>query len=290
MGCLFDASSGELLWEDKLNAPKCLFLDKRYLSPGGIYEAATGKRIGESGMQVQGGGCGMVTWVPALDGGLAHVSMGVKSPCGVGAYAAGGILSFAPSQCDCWPHQRGAAGFAPGAKLFSQVKDKPKHPLVRGAGFQPADTVNGQVENLPHDWPEYRGGLRRTGYSKIKAGKTSRVQWVSKLEEPLKVPTGHDMHRDQWLDRPTPPVTAGELAFYGSSDGSVRAVRIENGENAWTFWTGGAVLTSPVVSNGRLFIGSGDGWVYCLDASSGELLWKWRGAPADHRVLSCMAN
>lgn len=28
------------------------------------------------------------------------------------------------------------------------------------------------------------------------------------------------MHRKEWLDRPTPPVTAGGLTYYGASDGS----------------------------------------------------------------------
>jgi hypothetical protein len=64
----------------------------------------------------------------------------------------------------------------------------------------------------------------------------------------------------------------------------VRAVRVEDGQPGWTFWTGGPVLTSPAVANGRVYVGSGDGWVYCLDSDSGELIWKWRGAPVDRRV------
>jgi hypothetical protein len=93
------------------------------------------------------------------------------------------------------------------------------------------------------------------------------------------------MHRDEWLDRPTAPVTAGGLAFYGASDGSVRAVNVADGKSAWTFWTGGPVLTSPAFADGRLYVGSGDGWVYCLDAVTGELAWRWRGAPVDQRII-----
>ncbi len=139
-------------------------------------------------------------------------------------------------------------------------------------------TGNADASGLPlnedHGWPQYRGGIRRVGYADTSAVKTAHVQWVSKRDVSLDVPAGHDMHRDRWLDRPTPPVTARGLAFYGSSDGSVRAVRIEDGQTAWTFWSGGAVLTSPAVSNGRLITGSNDGWVYCLD-----------GAPADRRSV-----
>jgi outer membrane protein assembly factor BamB len=118
----------------------------------------------------------------------------------------------------------------------------------------------------------------------IPAGDKARVRWIVPLDKPFPVPDGHDMHRAEWLDRPTAPVTAGGLAIHGCSDGSVRAVRIEDGQPGWTFWTGGPVLTSPAVANGRVYVGSGDGWVYCLDSNSGELIWKWRGASVDRRI------
>lgn len=285
VGFLFDAASGKLLWQDRLKAPKCLFLDKRYLTPAGIFEADTGARIGESGMEIQGSGCGIVTWVPALEGGLSHVAFGVKSPCGVGAYAAGGMLSFAPSQCDCWPHQRGAAGFASGAELLQQVREHPQHPLIQGTDLQSTHASAEPTRSSVLDWPQYRGGIKRPGNSEVSVGESAQLLWHSKPEQLLSVPPGHEMHRDTWLDRPTPPVTAGNTAYYASSDGSIRAVDLADGKTVWTYWTGGAVLSAPAVNHERIYAGSNDGWVYCLHAHSGKLLWKWRGAPADRRVI-----
>ncbi len=280
-GFFFDAQTGDLLWSDSLKAPKCVFLEHQYLTPSGTFEAATGQKIGEQGLTVEGGGCGLVTWVPGLEAGLGHVAMGVKSPCGVGAYAAGGMISFAPSQCDCWPHLRGAIGFGSGDSLLRQARENPEHPLVRS----PASLPSAALQSSPGDWPHYRGDHRHLGAVQHPAPEQPSLAWHTPVAHPLHVPEGHDMQRDEWLDRPTPPVTAGGLVFQGSSDGSIRAVRIDNGSEAWTYWTGGPVLSPPLVHEGILYAGSGDGWVHALRADSGERVWKWRGAPVDRRVV-----
>jgi outer membrane protein assembly factor BamB len=270
-GLLFSTTDGKLLWKDQRRAPNSFFVDDRYYGPKSFYESATGKELGEASHE--GGGCGMVTWVPGMQAGLSHVALGMKSPCGVGAYAAGGMVLFAPSQCDCWPHLRGAAGFIAAGELI------PAHPLETGAALAP------MLAAKSNDWPQYRGNVWRTGEAAISLGQSAQVRWVAKAVQSLPVPAGHELQRMEWLDRPTPPVTAGGLAFYGVSDGSLRAVKTVDGQPAWTFWTGGAVLTSPAVSGGRVYAGSADGWVYCLDAATGQLAWRWRGAPAERRIM-----
>jgi outer membrane protein assembly factor BamB len=270
-GLICSTTDGKLLWKDKVRGPKSFFVGDRYYTTKSFFDAATGKTLGASALE--GTGCGIVTWTPGLDKGLSHVAFGLKSPCGVGTYAAGGVVVIASSQCDCWPHLRGAAGLVTAAEL------KPAHPLETGNA--PAPTLR----HAPGDWPQYRGDARRTGGAFIAAGNAAQVRWVAKPAQLLPVPPGYDMQRMEWLDRPTPPVTAGGLAFYGVSDGSVRAVKIADGKPAWTFWTGGAVLTSPAVAGGRVYAGSADGWVYCLDAATGQLAWRWRGAPAEWRIM-----
>jgi outer membrane protein assembly factor BamB len=270
-GMLFNTADGKLLWQDKRRDPKGFFVGDRYYTPKTFYEAATGKELGESGME--GGGCGIATWVPAMEKGLGHVAFGFKSPCGVGAFVAGGVLVHTASQCDCWPHLRGAAGLVAASEL------KPAHPLETGNAPAP------KLAAAAGDWPLYRGDARRTGNASIAAGGAAQVQWVARPEPLLPVPEGHDRQRLEWLDRPTPPVTAGGLAFCGASDGAVRAVRCADGKPSWTFWTGGAVLTAPAVAGGRVYAGSADGWLYSLDAATGQLAWRWRGAPADQRIM-----
>ncbi|MCH5375167.1 MAG: PQQ-binding-like beta-propeller repeat protein, partial [Planctomycetes bacterium] len=267
-GLVFSADNGRLLWNDTVRGPKCFFVGNRYFSSQGILEASTGNPIGPS--ETIGSGCGIVTWAPGLDKGLGHVALGLKSPCGVGAFAAGGTLVFSPSQCDCWPHLRGAAGFSSGENVFRQARENPEHPRERGLQGEPNALASGSArtgtaDQTPEasaygslgDWPLYRGDPKRNGLAMISAGDDARIRWTLAPDKPFPVPEGHDMHRAEWLDRPTPPVTAHGLAVYAASDGSVRAVQIDNGQPAWTFWTGGPVLTSPAIAHGRVYVGSG---------------------------------
>ena len=276
-GFIFDSVKGTLLWEDSLAAPKCFFLDATYLSPGGVFDAFTGSKVGE--VKMEGAGCGIVTWVPGLDGALGHVSLGVKSPCGVGTFAACGVLVYSPSQCDCWPFVRGAAGFASANNIIAQAAEHATHPLVKG------DAPAAALRAASGDWPQYRGDVRRSGAAEMKAPATAELRTIVKGEHALPLPDGHDMHRMEWLDRPTSPVTAGGMAFHASSDGSVRATHLADGKSAWTYWTGGAVFSAPSFADGRVFVGSADGWVHCLDAATGKLAWRWRGAPAEHAMM-----
>ncbi|MGA2618865.1 MAG: PQQ-binding-like beta-propeller repeat protein [Thermoguttaceae bacterium] len=276
-GLVFNAADGKLLWKNKAAGPKNFFVGDRFYCPAGALDGSTGELLERT--HFLGGWCGISTWVPALKTGLGHVAFGMRSPCGVGIYAAGGVVVVMPSQCDCWPVLRGAGGLAPAGGVLRQVKQSPQHPLETGSA------PDGVLRAAAGDWPQYRGDVRHSGAAAISAGLAPRVRWIAKLDRPFPVPEGCDMHRMEWLERPTPPVTAGEMAFYGASDGAVRAVRMGDGKRAWSSWTGGAVLTAPTVADGRVYFGSCDGWLYCLDAASGELVWRWRGAPAERRMM-----
>jgi len=190
-GFIFDSAKGALLWEDKLLAPKCFFLDWTYLSPSGVFDAFTGSKVGDT--RVTGSGCGIMKWGPGLDEAVNHTSFGVKSPCGVGAFAAEGLLHFAPSQCDCWPLVRGGVALTSGGTIF-ETAAKGTHPLVKGNA--PASKLAASAG----DWPEYRGGGMRRGVTMTKTAGTATMQAVVKVAHALPVPEGHDMHRIEWLD------------------------------------------------------------------------------------------
>ncbi len=267
----FDTRDGHLLWSNFMWGPKRYFVGDLFYGVSDAFEAATGIKVGANNML--GSGCGVATWASGLSEGVGHVALGVKSPCGVPTFVAGGVLNFTPSHCACWPYYRGAVGYMATGELLQQ------HLLE--SGHASAATVKAAAG----DWTQYRGDTRRTGGTVASAGTAMKVRAIATMEQVFPVPTGYNGQRMEWLDRPTPPVTAGGFAFYGASDGSLRAVKLATGKPAWTFWTGGAVLTSPAFASGRLYAGSGDGWVYCLDAATGQLVWRWRGAPADRRIM-----
>ncbi len=67
----------------------------------------------------------------------------------------------------------------------------------------------------------------------------------------------------------------GVLSLTGTTHASNLQDR-EEGEEIWSFETGGPVLSSPTVVDGSLYIGSHDQHVYALDAGNGEEQWNFQ--------------
>jgi outer membrane protein assembly factor BamB len=88
------------------------------------------------------------------------------------------------------------------------------------------------------------------------------------------------------FDRVSHVVISKGLVCFGSSiDGSVTAIDADTAEPHWKFHTGGPVRFAPVVWKDRLYVVSDDGFLYGLKLSNGELINRWRGGPAEDRVL-----
>lgn len=71
------------------------------------------------------------------------------------------------------------------------------------------------------------------------------------------------------------PVVADGLAFVGSYDGKLYAVRQDTGVPVWSFATKGPVNSSPAVANGVAYFASLDGNFYAVDARSGKERWHF---------------
>jgi outer membrane protein assembly factor BamB len=71
------------------------------------------------------------------------------------------------------------------------------------------------------------------------------------------------------------PACDGEKVYFGDRAGIFHAVRVQNGELAWTFETGNMILSPASFSTDKkkIIFASEDMHVYCL-APSGNLIWK----------------
>ncbi|BBN82231.1 hypothetical protein PA25_22160 [Pseudoalteromonas sp. A25] len=63
-------------------------------------------------------------------------------------------------------------------------------------------------------------------------------------------------------------------AYFGSDDGKLYALNVEQPYLKWTYSTQGIVRSKPAISNHQLFFSSDDGYLYALNRWSGTLLWK----------------
>ncbi len=110
--------------------------------------------------------------------------------------------------------------------------------------------------------------------------RNGKIRWQSALRDgPLeRVPPGEPGARyDHFSSSAT---VSGEVAYVGSSDGSLHAITLADGAKRWSWNAGDAITGTPAVLDGRVHVGSFDGNVYAIDAASGEPLWQHEtGAP-----------
>ncbi len=133
------------------------------------------------------------------------------------------------------------------------------------------------------DWPLSRHDERRSGATSQTLPAELHLQWTREL--PPLVPAWPDQPRVQF-DAVYDPIVVGSTLFLASSrHDTVTAYDTRSGAEKWTFHADGPIRFAPAAWEGRLYVVSDDGFLYCLDAALGSLHWKFRGAPADRRIL-----
>ena len=134
------------------------------------------------------------------------------------------------------------------------------------------------------DWPMYRCGPGRTGYSPTSLPTELAPRWSFCLPGGLQ-PAWPQNNR-LLEDRAAQTVVADGTVFFGSStDGKVYALDEITGRLRWTRPTDAPIRFAPAVWKDRLLVASDDGNLYALSTKSGHLLWKRRGGPDDRAIL-----
>jgi len=138
------------------------------------------------------------------------------------------------------------------------------------------------------DWPAYRHDLARSGVTEEALSVPLHPQWIYTSAHPPKPAwpePGRELNRLAF-DYAHETVVAGGLVYFGSSaDHKVYAVRLDSGQEQWSFFTEGPVRFAPAIEGERVFVCSDDGRLYCLSATDGVLLWRFDGGPRNERML-----
>jgi hypothetical protein len=83
-----------------------------------------------------------------------------------------------------------------------------------------------------------------------------------------------------------PVIADGRLLVASVDTHTIHALKADSGEPMWSFTAGARVDSPPTIYEGRALFGSADGYVYCLDVNNGALVWRFRAAPEDRRMTS----
>ena len=195
-----------------------------------------------------------------------HYVSPMRPSCHDGVTIANGLLYWWPSVCDCQLTLYGATCLSPAGDFNFSAHATEAERLEKSTIDFTAVTA---ISESPADWPTFRGN--NTGSVKTESIIFEKCDRLWQFTPKNKF-------------TPTAPVTAEGMVFLSGSNGIVRALGAETGEQQWIFYTGGGVRISPTVWNSRVLAGSGDGWVYSLEARTGQLLWRFRAAPEERKI------
>ncbi|ALU45915.1 outer membrane protein assembly factor BamB family protein [Pseudoalteromonas rubra] len=76
------------------------------------------------------------------------------------------------------------------------------------------------------------------------------------------------------------------IAYFGSDDGHLYALNVDQPKLAWSYKTDGLVRSKPTIKHHQIFVSSDDGYLYALNRWQGKLLWRTSLNDADvQRIL-----
>ena len=136
------------------------------------------------------------------------------------------------------------------------------------------------------DWPMWRYDAQRSAAAVDDLPDELSLAWTRQYDRREQVwddPLNHDLMP---YDKVFEPIVIGDHVIVGFNDSDkVVALNAETGGEAWRFYCDGPVRLPPAAADGKVYVTSDDGHLYCLSARDGSVHWKFRGAPADQRVL-----
>jgi len=188
----------------------------------------------------------------------------MRPPCQDGVVVAGGMLYWGPWMCGC------PLSFYGHVALAHAGKAQEASPAA--ARTQPGEGDPHAVAQLPvhpADWTTAGGDPARsmTTAAPIPARVKPAWEW-----------------KPGWAARPTAPIVAGGLVFFGDDRGVLRALEAASGKLRWQTYASAAIFQAPVFWQGRLFVGAADGRVYAFEAATGRLLWSHRLPPEERWI------
>ena len=213
----------------------------------------------------------------------------VRGECQYGLMPCNGLIYRPPDPCTCFNliKMDGFCALSSSAPVAAEPTAAATR-LVTGPAYggpssapaaAPAPAAAKAAENrgwdpplydaAPEDWPTYRHDVTRSGSTPTHVPVQLRQQWQA--------PVGGRLSGSV--------VAAGRLFVCDIDAQTLHGLDAPTGRPLWQYVAGGRIDSPPTVYDGLVLFGSADGWVTCLRAADGRLAWRFRGAPAERRIL-----
>ncbi|MFV2065867.1 MAG: PQQ-binding-like beta-propeller repeat protein [Pirellulales bacterium] len=197
----------------------------------------------------------------------------IRGMCQYGVLPANGLLYVPPHSCVCSTDDMLKSGFMALAPAKKPRIESPESGtggrLERGPAFGQA--LDSGLSTLhSSDWPTYRHDGSRSGATPAAVSHPLQAGWKADLGGKLT----------------SPVIADGVLLVAETDAHLVHALDATTGRELWTYAAGARIDSPPTLDQGRVLFGSADGRVYCLRLNDGKRIWKFRAAPQDRRIVA----
>lgn len=204
-----------------------------------------------------------------LAGGGALRNHWVRGACQYGVMPANGLLYTPSHSCVCYIKGK-LNGF--NALSASRVRrDRPFRTrdvrLEKGPAY---GTVAVEWAARADAWPTYRGDGARTGATETRLGNKVTPGWSIEIGGRLTSLTSDGVN----------------LLVASIDTHTLHCLDANDGSTKWRFTAGGRIDSPPTIADGFALFGSADGWIYSVRMQDGSLAWRYRAAPEDRRVVA----
>lgn len=197
----------------------------------------------------------------------------VRGACLYGIMPANGMIYAPQHPCACYIGGKlfGFNALAPkSAESLVLAKTPDAERRLKGPAFSKSAAPPELVRDPPaSDWPTYRRDNRRSGAAPTTVAAELKERWSVTLPGVTTPPVMSD----------------GKVLVSLKNQQGLYALDADTGETLYRFFPEGRIDSPPTVYSNRVYFGSTDGHVYCLRLEDGALVWKYQAAPSKARHM-----
>ena len=197
----------------------------------------------------------------------------LRAPCIYGALPCNGMLYVAPHQCVCYQgvllSNFNALIAAPDSKTAAVEPSTSVPRLRKGPAYESIGNPSSKTENLDA-WPMYRRDPQRSGSIGTTVAEDLPQRWEVVFDGCVTPPV----------------VAEGRLLVAEKDAHTVHALDADTGQSLWTYTAGARIDSPPTIHGDRVLFGSADGCVYCLRVEDGAEAWRFQAAPEERQIAA----
>ncbi len=200
----------------------------------------------------------------------------VRGICQYGVLPANGLIYFPPHSCACSMDdliKDGYLALAPAQKQEIPLAPASDTALEQGPAYGTIvarATAASSFSPHPSDaWPMYRHNPGRSAHTPAAIPADLKTAWT--------IPIGGKLT--------SPVIAENTLLVAQSDTHRIHALDASTGQRRWTFDADARIDSSPTIDQGRALFGSADGKVYCLRMQDGAVIWCFHAAPCVRNIV-----